>query len=366
MNEIVRQITGMHATVQHESDNSSQESSGHSRSIIDGENTDLAVSDSDGDGVEPRTDLEESVTSIDLPMVSNPEVGNVHGNAGAEAVEAATYPSTYRSHPISSAAHKRARIEGLFGLSTKDVDEVRATGSPISGFATTAYLSCVTREYGRYCVRCTGELFWPRLKRHAEEHGRNGAWNHILKDTHTQVLGSQQIYWEHCPLLLLQIFSGPTRLGSFSLLVVDRTIHKPGLLVFISSKPKCNSLFADLQDLLRETPLVKVDSKWIHASMFEEAEGSYDCGVFMATVAAAYVKKLHENCILARTDSSDKDSVNDDSSNEVVNKVEVATGLGVSPRQLGRYARNHMVKTLESNSFDAAHTVFTKFTVRIG
>lgn len=183
---------------------------------------------------------------------------------------------------------------GRLTLGTADVAALRIQGRMINGVCTTAYLNLLTREYSHLLgVHRTCDNFVVALNESQKVNGSKEGFR-LYRDVHQSGnTGEHTIDWENGRLILAQIFRGPVEGGHWSLLVVDRTLHLLGILVYFDSLPNfMESTLTDLQALLDDTPLVKLGSKWIRASMPKQGMRSNDCGIFMCCIAAAYIKGL--------------------------------------------------------------------------
>jgi Ulp1 family protease len=164
-------------------------------------------------------------------------------------------------------------------------------------------------------------------------HGSKGAWQKFVETAKVWgTAGETRIDWENDKLIFVQVFRGHTQAGHWSLLVIDRTVSKHGILVFFDLLPDYfPDIINKLKCALAGTPLALEGCTWIHATMPKQGFRTNDCGVFMSCIAALYTKGLIKENRL---------SANSSASETIFTDVEVRTNFDST--DVGWAGRDHM------------------------
>jgi hypothetical protein len=231
-------------------------------------------------------------------------------------------------------------------LYEEDVSPIGRSGMMLHGSTTTGYLNALSRREG---VTRTTDSFCSLLD---DAHLRGGM-DHLFKEFVENAVamgrGNHLINWESDPLILCQVFRGPTEYGHWASLVIDRTFS-PGLVVFFDSMPGCfpNSM-QQLQEKLAAFPLDGL--KWIRAEMPHQAPGTLDCGVLMSTGMAAYVRGRHH-------------LLNQIEPPEASHNIKQVRFIAKDDMlEIGWDGRSHILETLCNDSVDLNDGIFSKFYV---
>lgn len=271
----------------------------------------------------------------------------------------------HTKHYVHGPLPEQLNVGGI-GVTKSDCRDVRTQGCMITGCAVQAYLNRLSRKLYKFGARRVEETFWHNLQHAFTAHGSSGAWKEMEEAMKRQPKGSHCIDFERDPLIFFPAFVGPIEAGHWTMLICDRTRHKPGVLVFIDSLPNYNeTLFNKLQTILPNTPLCRVGTKWIRARMPKQGRGTNDCAVWACTSAAAYAKALERDGILAaiHDNQDDHDISRDvDVNTPVLNEVEIEIS-STSASKIGALGRQQMIDTYENNHCNLDHEIFNHLKV---
>jgi len=176
---------------------------------------------------------------------------------------------------------------------------------------------------------------------------------------------SQFIIWELDPVRLWPSFVGVPEAGHWTLLIIDRTVFRPGIAVFCDSLPSYEPhLFESLKERFCGTRAISDKTRWIRSSMPRQGLGTNNCGVWMCCIAAAYVCSLWAKNVLCPYSpfNSEHDGqgypVNEVEQECQITNVSVSLGQYMTASSFGRMGREHMEKTLLNNRFDPESQLF--------
>lgn len=245
-----------------------------------------------------------------------------------------------------------------------DLDPIRQQGLMLTGLTTTGYFNLVVSRYFRYGVRRTIANFFPGIKGNRETHGTKGAWDEYIATVLRIDLNAEEVLWgwNEAPLMIVQIFTGHTRAGHFSLLLIDRTQYKPGIFVYFDSLGGVGT-FRALQRVFMDSAYCSAGAKWVHATVPFQGAGTNDCGVYMCCIATAFVKHLVENGNLVDSLVPSNRKVAQNSQVPHYNCVTVTLEKG--PFDFGAMGRKHMLASMFRRSIELNSEVFQQIAVSV-
>jgi hypothetical protein len=209
----------------------------------------------------------------------------------------------------------------------------------LNGIATTAYLNILTRAHHHAGVRRSNDSFVRVIQNENKKHGSLRGFASFVKVLTSMQTGDHIIDWEDDPLIFLQIFLGHPECGHWALVVVDRTVWKPGIVVLFDSLPGCcPATFGMLQEELSGSPLTREGCKWIQADMPRQGKATNDCGVWMCCMASLYVKHVLDHDLLTNPGKEEENMI---SRVSVVSTTEDTTKVGGD-------GRIHIMKTIRN------------------
>ncbi len=243
---------------------------------------------------------------------------------------------------------------GWIRLYTDDLEPINIQGRMISGIATNAYLNTLAREYHNAGVRRVSDVFLHLLTVARRNHGDIGFFHGLVASIQERQFGDESIDWEEDELILIQVFRGHIDCGHWSLLVVDRTVYKPGIVVFFDSLP---DIFPDTMSLLQQklagSPLRRMDIKWIQADMPKQGPRTNDCGIWMCLMASVYVKNLLDREVLPGRKQKEETSP----------YASVVAEASLDETVVGGYGRSCVLEAIKKNKCDLDDRVFRYLTI---
>jgi len=268
---------------------------------------------------------------------------------GLRGTFAANFPLT--EDMVVSGPHPRSPNVGRALLEPQDYKRVMQQGLMMCGFETTAYLSRLSRANYNLGVRRVEEDFWTRMGENLTQHGIANFWEIHMQQMNRRALGSNFIDWQNDPVIIIPIFLGPREAGHWTLLICDRTRSKTGVMVYFDSLPAYQKdIFEKLQEVLQHTSLVKEGTKWIRATMRNQAIGSNDCGMWMCCSASVYVKGLKDRGWLV--EGGLKEKVPE------ITSVTLMYPMAKEMDEIGWRGRTHMICTYQDNKCDLENPFF--------
>jgi hypothetical protein len=209
-------------------------------------------------------------------------------------------------------------------INISDFHALSQEGTMLTGCCVRGYLSCLVRPYhAEQGVKFTDDSFYS-----------SRSWA-----DYTAFRGTNKLDLENAPVIFIPIFTGPQHGGHFSLLVVDRTMHRHGVFLYFDSFPAgAGAIARGLKDYLCTTSMWKEGlSQFFHVEkMPAQFQKSNDCGVYTCCTAAAYLSYLH------RCNAFTGEALPTTNARTLYAKVECET----APDIFGRMGRKHIEKTL--------------------
>ena len=244
----------------------------------------------------------------------------------------------------------------------KDMWPLMQQGRMVTGFTTSCYFNILTRLHYHLGVRCSGDEFLGAYGNIVQQNtgDRDAVFNRFLQGhaRFGRVAGTElrvkrlKEDWRYAPVLLLQIFEGMYTAGHFSLLIVDRTVHAPGIFIYIDSfRVLFPGTFEKVKKLVGNSPISKKGARWIEGTITQQGPSTNDCGIFMCMFASAYVLHLQESGLLIPQLPFERHRPQKTDSIPSRFEATINKDAHLDAQRFGVEGRKHIMKCLQTNEF---------------